>query len=398
MCLRVAALKQLDQQMTTGGCVSTNRFDHLTLVVADAERSLEGLQHSLQGGSDDMMQGALHCRDLSGALSILGLDTAASLIDDVARQMTLGQPSVIDVANGLLPVVSQVIKDIQLGQVPNAEQQLKLWEPWLSRLQVLVTRDSASLSNFEAVMPKAVGSQLVGAADPGFKALRLKGLSLIQNARIVNQRDDERTVRQIDALLSELQDWSLRVGQVPLAQLFPLSAHELVDIWLDATLLEQLDALRDFGAKAESIKAQSRSLTIHMDWVAPSLSQEDYVQIGECLQKVAGHIKRTPEGFRLVFPCSLSRMRMMPFMRNGQRYVAAAGQFVQFQPDSEDAGFTGTLMLRAGIDNQNLQVDRMLPAENMNVFEVPQGIDRPEGVCGVALDGTGEIYYFLGPQ
>ena len=384
--------------MKSGGCVSTNRYDHLSLVVADAERSLEGLQHSLRGGSDDMMQGALHCRDLSAALSILGLDTVAGLIDDVARQMTLGQPSVIDVANGLLPVVSQVIKDIQLGQVPNAEKQLKLWEPWLSRLQVLVTRDSASLSNFEAVMPKAVGSQLVGAADPGFKALRLKGLSLIQNARIVNQRDDERTVRQMDALLSELQDWSLRVGQVPLAQLFPLSAHEMVDIWLDAALLEQLDALRDFGAKAESTKAQSRSLTIYMDWVAPSLSHDDYMQIGECLKKVAGHIKRTPEGFRLVFPCSLTRMRMMPFMRNAQRYVAAAGQFVQFQPDSEDASFTGTLMLRSGIDNQNLQVDRMLPAENMNVFEVPKGIERPEGVCGVALDGTGEIYYFLGPQ
>jgi hypothetical protein len=378
--------------------MSTNRFDHLALVVSDAERSLEGLQHSLLGGSDDMMQGSLHCRDLSGALSILGLDTAAGLIDDVARQMTLGQPSVIDVASGLLPFVSQAIRDIQLGQVPNAEQQLKFWEPWLSRLQVLVTRDSASLGNFEAIMPKAVGSQLVGASDPGFKALRLKGLSLIQNARIVNQRDDERTVRQMDALLSELQDWSLRVGQVPLAQLFPLSAHEMVDIWLDAALIEQLDALRDYGAKAESIKAQSRSLTIYMDWVAPSLSHDDYVQIGECLKKVAGHIKRTPEGFRLVFPCSLTRMRMMPFMRNEQRYVAAAGQFVQFQPDSEDAGFTGTLMLRSGIDNQNLQVDRMLPAENMNVFEVPEGIERPEGVCGVALDGTGEIYYFLGPQ
>jgi hypothetical protein len=207
--------------------VSTNRFDHLSLVMADAERSLEGLRHSLQGGSDDMMQGALHCRDLSGALSILGLDTAASLIDDVARQMTLGQPSVIDVAHGLLPVAAQVIKDIQLGQVPNSEEQLKTWEPWLARLQVLVTRDSASLSNFEAVMPKAVGAQLVGAADPGFRSLRLKGLSLIQNARIVNQRDDERTVRQMDAMLSELQDWSLLVGQVPLAQLFPLSAHDM---------------------------------------------------------------------------------------------------------------------------------------------------------------------------
>lgn len=373
--------------------MSTNRFDHLSLVMADSERSLEGLKHSLQGGSDDMMQGALHCRDLSEALSILGLDTAAGLVDDVARQMTLGQPSVIDVANELLPVIGQAIKDIQLGQVPDADEQIKLWEPWVARLQVLVTRDSSSLSNFEAVMPKAVGTQLVGAADPGFKALRLKGLSLIQNARIVNQRDDERTVRQMDALLSELQDWSLRIGQVPLAQLFPLAAHEMVDIWLDAAMVERLDQLRHLGAKAESIKAQSRSLTIYMDWVAPSLSHDDYAQIGQCLQKVAGHIKRTPEGFRLVFPSSMTRMRMMPFIRRNQRYVASASQFVQFQPDSEDSGFSGTLMLRLGMANQYLQADRMLPAENMNVFDVPEGIKRPEGVCGVALDGTGEIYY-----
>jgi hypothetical protein len=375
--------------------MSTNRFDHLSLVMADAERSLEGLKHSLKGGSDDMMQGALHCRDLSEALSILGLDTAAGLVDDVARQMTLGQPSVIEVANELMPVIGQAIKDIQLGQVPDADEQLKVWEPWVARLQVLVSRDTTSLTHFEAVLPRAAGSQMLSSADPGFKALRLKGLNLIQNARIVNQRDDERTVRQMDALLSELQDWSLRVGQVPLAQLFPLSAHEMVDIWVDAALLEKLNILRDFGTKAERIKAQSRSLTIYMDWVAPSLSHDDYAQIGQCLQKVAGHIKRTPEGFRLIFPCSLTRMRMMPFIRRNQRYVAAASQFVQFQPDSEDAGFSGTLMLRMGIANQYMQADRMLPAENMNLFDVPEDIKRPEGVRGVALDGTGEIYYFL---
>jgi hypothetical protein len=378
--------------------MSTNRFDHLSLVMADAERSLEGLKHSLKGGSDDMMQGALHCRDLSEALSILGLDTAAGLVDDVARQMTLGQPSVIEVANELLPVIGQAIKDIQLGQVPEADEQLKVWEPWVARLQVLVSRDTSSLTHFEAVMPRAAGSQMLSSADPGFKALRLKGLNLIQNARIVNQRDDERTVRQMDALLSELQDWSLRVGQVPLAQLFPLSAHEMVDIWVDASLLERLDILSQLGTKAESIKAQSRSLTIYMDWVAPSLSHDEYALIGSCLQKVAGHIKRTPEGFRLAFPSSLSRMRMMPFIRRNQRYVAAASQFVQFQPVSEESGFSGTLMLRLGIANQYLQADRMLPAENMNVFDVPEGIKRPEGVCGVALDGTGEIFYFLNFQ
>ena len=130
--------------------------------MGDAERSLEGLKHSLQGGSDDMMQGALHCRDLSGALSILGLDTAAGLVDDVARQMTLGQPSVIDVAHQLLPIIGHAIKDIQMGQVPNADEQLKVLEPWVARLQVLVSRDSASLTHFEAVMPKAVGSPIGG--------------------------------------------------------------------------------------------------------------------------------------------------------------------------------------------------------------------------------------------
>ena len=378
--------------------MATHQFDHLSLVVSDAELSLQGLTRSIQVGSVDMQQGALYARDLSGALSVLGLDTAASLVEDVARQLTLGQPSVLDVAQGLLPNVASALKDIQLGQILEPDEQLKVFGPWASRLQVLVSRDTASLSSFEAVAPKSTQAQLLGQADPGFKAMRMKGLSLIQNARIVNQRDDERTVRQMDALLSELQDWSLRVGQVPLAQLFPLSAHEMVDVWLDAPLLEQLDPLRDFGAKAESIKAQSRSLTIFMDWVAPSLGHEEYVQIGECLKKVSGHIKRTPEGFRLVFPCSLTRMRMMPFIRNAQRFVAPAGQFVQFQPDSEDAGFSGTIMLRAGIDNQNLQVDRMLPAENMNIFEVPTGIERPEGVCGVALDGTGEIYYLMDPQ
>ena len=201
--------------------MATHQFDHLSLVVSDAELSLQGLTRSIQVGSVDMQQGALYARDLSGALSVLGLDTAASLVEDVARQLTLGQPSVLDVAQGLLPNVASALKDIQLGQILEPDEQLKVFGPWASRLQVLVSRDTASLSSFEAVAPKSTHAQLLGQADPGFKAMRMKGLSLIQNARIVNQRDDERTVVQMDALLSELQDWTLRVGQVTLSQLFP---------------------------------------------------------------------------------------------------------------------------------------------------------------------------------
>jgi hypothetical protein len=342
-----------------------------------------------------MQQGALYARDLSGALSVLGLDTAASLVEDVARQLTLGQPSVLDVAQGLLPHVASALKDIQLGHILEPDEQLKVYGPWASRLQVLVSRDTASLSSFEAVTPKSGNAPQLGQADPGFKAMRLKGLSLIQNARIVNQRDDERTVVQMDALLSELQDWTLRVGQVPLSQLFPMSAQAMQDVWLDSSLLDMLDPIRELGAQAGSIQAQSRSLTIYMDWLGLNLSNDDFQQLGQCMVAVSGHAKRLADGYRLVFPCSLSRMRMAPYVQNGQRYVVGAGQFIQFDPDPNGAGFEGMLTLCSGLANRTLQVERVLPAQNMNIFAVPQDIPKPEGVSGVALDATGEIFYCL---
>ena len=375
--------------------MATHQFDHLSLVVSDAELSLAGLSRSIQVGSVDMQQGALYGRDLSGALSVLSLDTAASLVEDVSRQLTLGQPSVLDVAQGLLPLLSNALKDIQLGHIPEPDAQLKAFGPWSSRLQVLVSRDSASLSSFEAVAPKAGHSPLLSPADPGFKAMRLKGLSLIQNARIANQRDDERTVVQMDALLSELQDWALRLGQLPLSQLFPLSAQAMQDVWVDAKVLDQLDPLRELGAQAGSIQAQSRSLTIYMDWLGLNLGHDDFQQLGLCMAAVSGHVKRLPEGYRLVFPCSLSRMRMTPYFKNGQRFAVGAAQLIQFDPHSEGSGYAGTLTLCSGLSTHTLQVDRVLPAQNMTVYEVPTDIPKPEDLSGVALDALGDVYHCL---
>jgi hypothetical protein len=46
-----------------------------------------------------------------------------------------------------------------------------------------------------------------------------------------------------------------------------------------------------------------------------------------------------------------------------------------------------------GLASRILQVERVLPAQNMNIFEVPPDIPKPMGVSGVALDAMGEIYY-----
>jgi len=76
-----------------------------------------------------------------------------------------------------------------------------------------------------------------------------------------------------------------------------------------------------------------------------------------------------------------------------------SGQFIQFDPHAEPnaygTGFAGLLTLCSGLSNQTLQVERVLPAQNMNIFAVPQDIPKPEGVSGVALDAMGEIYYCL---
>ena len=135
-----------------------------------------------------------------------------------------------------------------------------------------------------------------------------------------------------------------------------------------------------------------------MNWQGLSLSDKEYLQMGQCLRAVSGHVQRIQDGYGLVFPCSLTRMRLMPFLRNEQRYAVAASQFVQFQPQEAQAGFAGSLLLRSGVDTLSMQADRALPAEIMNIFDVPEGTVRPEGVFGVALDGAGEIYFCLSPK
>ena len=132
-----------------------------------------------------------------------------------------------------------------------------------------------------------------------------------------------------------------------------------------------------------------------MDWLGLNLSNEEFQKMGQCMASVAGHVKRLADGFRLVFPCSLSRMRMTPYIQNGQCYAVGSGQLIQFDPHADGTGFSGLLTVCSGLANQTLQVERVLPAQNMNIFAVPPDISKPEGVSGVALDAMGEIYYCL---
>ena len=86
---------------------------------------------------------------------------------------------------------------------------------------------------------------------------------------------------------------------------------------------------------------------------------------------------------------------MTPYLQNGQRYAVGAGEFIQFDAHSEGSGFDGALTVCSGLSTRTLKVDRVLPAQNMNIFAVPQDVAKPEGISGVALDAMGDIYYCL---
>mgnify|MGYP006278973101 CR=1 FL=1 len=391
--------------------------DRASILAADAQRALDGLSSSLSKGSQGMAQGALHSRDLAVALTQVGLDPVSSIVDDVARQLTLGQPSVLEMAASILPMIEKALADVRLGHVPDAESLQEDWMPWTRKLQETIVRDARPLQEFQAVVPKIQEIQLqtqaqaptspeiisdpetaiLNSNDPGVMAIRIQGLRLIQQARIVNQQDDERSVRQMDALLSELQDWSLRLGQCALSNIYPRFRDAMKDVWVDAQQLESLESVMAYASKATQMIAQSRSLTIFLDWHGMDLTELELQTLAKLMRDMRGQVRKMEGGYRLVFPCSLARMRVIPFMLKGQRYAVGAAQYVQFEPMTVENEGAGKILLRSGNVTKSLAVDRVFAAENVNISPIPDVIERPQWLAGVTVDNFGEVYLCVAP-
>ena len=391
--------------------------DRAHILAADAQRSLDGLSNSLSKGSQGMAQGALHSRDLAVALSQVGLDPVSSIVDDVARQLTLGQPSVLEMAASIVPMIAKALADVSMGQVPDSEALQEAWLPWTRKLQEAVVRDARPLQEFQAIVPKVEEIHLQPQAkisapaesleppevealdpnDPGVWAIRIQGLRLIQQARIANQQDDERSVLQMDALLSELQDWAVRLGQRALSSIYPRFRDTIKDVWVDAQQLEQLQSLQTYADRATQIVAQSRSLTVFLDWHGLDLTELEVQNVAALMADMRGQVRKMEGGYRLVFPGSLARMRVIPFMLKGQRYAVGAAQYVQFEPMTIENDGAGKILLRSGNVTKSLAVDRVLAAENVNISAIPDIIERPQWLAGVTVDNHGEVYLCVAP-
>jgi hypothetical protein len=349
-----------------------------------------------------MAEGGMHARDLAVALTQVGFDPIACTVDELARQLALGQPEAMDKAMQWVPLIEEVLIDLERGHRPEPEALQERWSVLTRQVQSVVqTGVQAGVpSRAEARSTPAHSSSShsdLGGLDPmpamgaTLPATRSHGLRLMQQARIANAQDDDRSVRRIDTLLSELQDWSLRLGQRPVATLYPDFTHALQEVWVDPDQWDRLFSLQTYAKRASKIAAQSRSLTVFMEWHGLILNETEFEEVAQVMTHMRGQVRETPEGYKLVFPTSLARMRVIPFVLNKQRYAVAAAQYVQFEAAQQAPEGAGKVLLRAGRVTKALTVDQVLAAENANITPIPEVIDRPDWLVGVIVSQEAEV-------
>lgn len=377
----------------------TTRHDHLALLLADAERALDGLRLSLAQPLQDMPQAALHALDLVTALSRLGLTSPADVVQAMSQQLSLGHPAVLSLAQDIVQDLERTLQELaQSSSHPDSSEPPSHWAEW--RRQLGSTAPAAatpsawgSLAATAGATPPLTGYGTLSSDSNSANPMRQHGLDLLQHARMLNLRTDERSRRALDAVLAELQDRTCRLDQVPLRNLYNQAHHQVDDAWADQDIVRGLQQLQPMALRSRGIRVESRGLLLFIDWHEVELTPQELHAAGRILNRLGGSVVTMGQGYRVCLPCSLRRMSCMAFVMGGQRYAVSAAQCPAAPLALErDNPVDVSLNLRLGNEALTLQPDAWLGCHPMNVHPIPAGVTAPSGVNHVALDGDGCVY------
>jgi hypothetical protein len=380
----------------------TTRHDHLALLLADAERALDGLRLSLGQPLQDMPQAALHALDLATALSRLSLAAQADVVQALAQELSLGHPNVLGVARDIVTGLEHTLQELtQASTRPDPQQPLPQWAEWKRQLTSAGPTAPASaawdsLATATASAPAIWGFGTLSSDSTAANPIRQQGLDLLQHARMLNLRPDDRSRRALDAVLAELQDRTCRLDQVPLRNLYNQAHHHVDDAWADQDIVRGLQQLQPLALRSRSIQVESRGLLVFIDWTGLALTPQELHSAGRVLNRLGGSVVNHLQGYRVCLPCSLRRMSCMAFMMGGRRYAVSAAQCPTAPLSLEhNAPADIRLSLRLGEQALTLQPDDWLGSRPMNIHPVPAGVTSPDGVSQVALDGEGQVYLWF---
>lgn len=374
--------------MTTARQNSPGRVD---LLIPEARRSLEGFVSSLRQRGGGFLQASLHAKDLSAALMSVGQTGPSEIFSELSRQLALRNTGVLDVAERFAGSADRLLTAIGSGEQTPDDARNDDWSTWFNELRG-GSSSEAVIKSFGDLRPRQpLSDHAEVAVDTPKDQVRDKALRLLQEARRLNFKDDERTVLRLDAVLSELQDWMLRPLQQRLSDIWTPIEIEGGDIGVDpaqAALLRELDTL---VRRARERRATYRALLVFLDLKGLVLNEDERRALSQVAARLGGRVQDIESGFRIVLPSSLERQRFTPFSCDGRSWVIANSRLLSFHPTVMGSS-PGQLDTVLGSEEEAIAVDRVMPAENMNLQAVPEGLAVPRGVTQIAVNGRDESF------
>jgi len=361
------------------------------LLIPEARRSLEGFAASLRQRGDGQLQASLHAKDLAVALMSVGQTGPSEIFSELSRQLALRNPGVLAIAERFATTIDQLLSAISSGEQTPDDARKDDWSAWFTGLRGGASSEALIKSFGELRSQPPLSEAAEVAVDTPKDRIRQKALSLLQEARRLNFKDDERTVLRLDAVLSELQDWMLRPLQQRLADLFSPIIIAGGEIGIDpaqAALLKEMDtAVR----RARECRATYRSLLVFLDLKGLVLNADEQAAIAHVAARLGGRIQAIEEGYRVVLPSSTERQRVTPFFSNGKSWVIANSRLLSFHPTVLGSS-PGQLETMLGREEDAISVERVMPSENMNLRPLPDGLAVPHGVTQIAVNGRDETF------
>lgn len=447
--------------------------DLIALFLADLKRAMDGLRQGIAQGPDGMTQASLHARDLSDALQSVSLPRHAEIALVISRHLAAGRPGMDVFTDELLGLVEEAIEALnspdEQRAFPNQEQLIGNLARAVSlfgeqpadftSVAFQSASDSSRAPPAPAPTPSATGDEPSGTeaevadAEGIIDLEEVTGLMYFPGqetesplARVplsseltgpdalvtpkMTMHDRLYAFKNIQALdheiaksatpelahqarlrLADHANWMMTLAQEPLQRRLVGMARtiELSGLRADADVIDYMISAMSVLPQPASIKGSYQQQTLFVDLSDVSPNPEALDRASRIVQILSGRMDVTADGLRLVLPSSLSRLRVVPFRRNGLAYAVSWAQFLKAEtvkdgarPSDDLLGAVGesarlALHVKSGTQTMTIYADEISAFEIANAFLLPPAVEAPEWVAGVLVGSAPEPVIWVVP-
>ena len=216
---------------------------------------------------------------------------------------------------------------------------------------------------------------------------------------------------QIRQRLLDHSNWLLTLAQEPLQRRFVGMARMIhaPNAFADADVIDYLISAMSLLPQPASIEASSQNLTLLIEMNEVPESPEALEQAARVIQILSGRIDVSGGTVRLSVPTSHSRLRVVPFVRDGVIYALSWAQFLKAEilrtPTEGLSDFLGEtsaprlcLTVKSGLQEMLLYAQEIRPFQIANAFLLPPSVEAPPWVAGVMVGEHPEPMVWVVPE